>query len=259
MKVVLSVAGSDSSGGAGIQADLKTMTAHGVYAMTAITAMTAQNTTGVRAVFESPTEFLEQQIEACLSDIPVDALKIGMLPCGEQVRVVVNKINEYGIKNVVIDPVMISSSGKRLMKEEACQMMEEMLFPLATVVTPNIPEAECLGNMKISNTYDMGEAARYLSNKYGCAVLIKGGHSTGDAVDVLCENGEICVFCGLRLENKNTHGTGCTLSSAIASNLAKGKPLKEAIRLAKEYVFRAINDGMKLGKGAGPLNHMVGI
>lgn len=259
MKVVLSIAGSDSSGGAGIQADLKTMTAHGVYGMTAITAMTAQNTTGVSCIVESEPEFLEKQIDACLSDIPADAVKIGMLPSVEQVKVVAAKLKEYGVKNVVVDPVMVATSGSRLMKNNTDRIMADLLFPLATVITPNIPEAEVLIDSRIVDKKGMEKAAVELGKDYGCGVLIKGGHSVADACDVLYENGKITWFDGEKIDSSNTHGTGCTLSSAIASNLALGYSLKDSIKKSKDYITAAISAGLDLGQGSGPLNHMVGI
>lgn len=259
MKVVLSIAGSDSSGGAGIQADLKTMTAHGVYGMTAITALTAQNTTGVTAIEESSVSFLEQQIDACLSDIPTDAVKIGMLPSAEQVRLVAMKLKEYRAENIVVDPVMVATSGSRLMKESTSAVMAHLLFPIAKVITPNIPEAEILLGERISNKTSMERAAKSLGEDFGCAVLIKGGHNVEDACDVLYEKGVITWFEGTRIESDNTHGTGCTLSSAIASNLALGYTLKDSVRRAKEYITAAIAADLNLGKGSGPLNHMVGI
>ncbi len=259
MKVVLSIAGSDSSGGAGIQADLKTMTAHGVYGMTAITALTAQNTTGVNSIVNSTGEFLDAQIEACLSDIPADAVKIGMLPSPEQVEVVAEKIRKYDIFNVVLDPVMVATSGASLSKNETVEKMTELLFPMARVITPNIPETEKLTGKMIGNKADMEESAKELGEKYGCSVLVKGGHSIEDACDVLWEAGEITWFESERIDNDNTHGTGCTLSSAIASNLALGYDLKDSVRRAKEYIAAAISSGLNLGQGSGPLNHMVGI
>ncbi|MBR4671380.1 MAG: bifunctional hydroxymethylpyrimidine kinase/phosphomethylpyrimidine kinase [Butyrivibrio sp.] len=257
MKVVLSIAGSDSSGGAGIQADLKTMTAHGVYGMTAITALTAQNTTGVTAIMESTPEFLGQQIEACLSDIPCDAAKIGMLPTKEQVEVVADKLKKFGVKNLVLDPVMVATSGSVLMKNETADAMAKYLFPISRVITPNIPEATALTGKEIKTRTDMEEAAKELGEAYGCGVLIKGGHSIEDACDVLYEEGKITWFEGKRIESSNTHGTGCTLSSAIASNLALGQDLEDAIRNAKTYISDAIAAGLDLGKGSGPLDHMV--
>lgn len=259
MKVVLSIAGSDSSGGAGIQADVKTMTVHGVYGMTAITAMTAQNTKGVSCIVESESHFLEKQIEACLSDIPADAVKIGMLPSAEQVRVVAKKLKEYGVKKIVVDPVMVATSGSRLMKNNTDRVMADLLFPLATVITPNIPEAEVLMDTRIVDKTGMEKAAVELGKDYGCAVLIKGGHSVADACDVLYENGKITWFDGEIIDSPNTHGTGCTLSSAIASNLALGYSLGDSIKRAKDYITAAISAGLDLGQGSGPLNHMVGI
>lgn len=259
MKAVLSIAGSDSSGGAGIQADLKTMTVHGVFGMTAITALTAQNTTGVTAIQESTPEFLEQQIDACLSDIPVDAVKIGMLPSSAQVEVVAKKLREYKVKNLVVDPVMVATSGSKLMKDSTASVMANLLFPISTVITPNIPEAEALLGKTIANKNQMEEAAKALSEEYGCSVLIKGGHSIEDACDVLFDKGQVSWFETTKIDNPNTHGTGCTLSSAIASNLALGFDLKESVKKAKEYITSTISDGLDLGKGSGPLNHMVGL
>ena len=259
MKAVLSIAGSDSSGGAGIQADLKTMTVHGVFGMTAITALTAQNTTGVTAIQESSPEFLEQQIDACLSDIPVDAVKIGMLPSSAQVEVVAKKLREYKVKNLVVDPVMVATSGSKLMKDSTASVMANLLFPISTVITPNIPEAEALLGKTIANKKQMEEAAKALSKEYGCSVLIKGGHSIEDACDVLFDKGQVSWFETTKIDNPNTHGTGCTLSSAIASNLALGFDLKESVKNAKEYITSTISDGLDLGKGSGPLNHMVGL
>ena len=257
MKVVLSIAGSDSSGGAGIQADLKTMTAHGVYGMTAITALTAQNTTGVTEIVESSPHFLEEQIDACLTDIPADAVKIGMLPSVEQVRVVARKLKEYEVKNIVLDPVMVATSGSRLMENSTPEVMAKVLFPLAKVITPNIPEAETLTGTKIEDKIDMEQAAKKLGEKYGCGVLVKGGHCVEDATDVLFDSGCVTWFEGERINSSNTHGTGCTLSSAIASNLALGYDLKDSIVNAKSYIEKAIGANLDLGKGNGPLNHMV--
>ncbi len=257
LKVVLSIAGSDCSGGAGIQADLKTMSAHGVYGMTAITALTSQNTTGVTEIVESTPAFLEKQIDACLSDIPADAVKIGMLPSVEQVRIVGRKLAEYRVKNLVVDPVMVATSGSRLMNESTGTVMAKLLFPMATVITPNIPEAEALADMMIVNKAEMELAAKKLGNMYGCGVLVKGGHDVEDASDVLFNKGQITWYEGKRIKNENTHGTGCTLSSAIASNLALGCDLKGAISNAKIYITNAISADLDLGKGAGPLNHNV--
>ncbi len=257
MKVVLSIAGSDSSGGAGIQADLKTMTAHGVYGMTAITALTAQNTTGVFQVVESTPDFLDAQIKACLEDIPADAVKIGMLPSPELVKVVAKNLKKYQIKNLVVDPVMVATSGSTLMGESTKDVMAELLFSISTVITPNIPEAEALNNSHIRSKSDMEQVAKELGEKYGCAVLVKGGHAIEDACDVLYDHGELSWFKGEKIDNPNTHGTGCTLSSAIASNLALGYDLKQSIIKAKDYLTKAIGAGLDLGKGSGPLNHMI--
>lgn len=256
MKVVLTIAGSDSSGGAGIQADLKTMTCLGVYGMSVITALTAQNTMGVDAVVETSLNMLEAQIDSCLSDITADGVKIGMLPSAEQVRVVARKLKEYSCKNVVVDPVMVSTSGSKLMAESTKNVMANMLFPIARVITPNIPEAESLLQASIKNREAMEWAAKKLNEMYGCGVLVKGGHSVEDASDVLFDSGTITWFEGNRINNPNTHGTGCTLSSAIASHLAMGYNLKDSIERAKHYLENAIAADLDLGHGAGPLNHM---
>ena len=259
MKVVLTIAGSDSSGGAGIQADLKTMTCLGVYGMSAITALTAQNTMGVDEVVETSLNMLEAQIDSCLSDIKADAVKIGMIPSSEQVRVVARKLKEYSCKNVVVDPVMVSTSGSKLMAENTKNVMANMLFPMARVITPNIPEAESLLNASVKNKEAMEWAARKLGEKYGCAVLVKGGHSVEDASDVLFDKGSVTWFEGSRINNPNTHGTGCTLSSAIASHLAMGYNLKDSIERAKQYLTAALEANLDLGRGSGPLNHMAKI
>lgn len=257
MKVVLSIAGSDSSGGAGIQADLKTMTAHGVFGMTAITALTAQNTTGVTGIVESSPEFMAAQIDACLTDIPADAIKIGMLPSVELLEVVVDRLKRYEAKNIVTDPVMVSTSGSKLMQNSTSTKMAELLFPISTVITPNIPETEVLLGSSVSNKKDMENAAEVLGKRYGCAVLVKGGHAIEDANDVLYVNGKVVWFQGRHIDNPNTHGTGCTLSSAIASNLALGYDLVKSVKNAKDYLSKAIGANLNLGHGSGPLNHMV--
>ncbi|MCH5201376.1 MAG: bifunctional hydroxymethylpyrimidine kinase/phosphomethylpyrimidine kinase [Oscillospiraceae bacterium] len=255
MKTALTIAGSDSSGGAGIQADIKTMTVNGVYAMSAVTALTAQNTTGVTGIFEVTPEFLGQQIDAVFTDIPPDAVKIGMVSSGGLIHVIAEKLKEYGAKNIVADPVMVSTAGSRLMKEEALQTLEAELIPLATVITPNIPEAEILSGMKIQNAEGMTAAAKQIGDKFGCAVLLKGGHSVSDADDLLYNNGSFKWFRGRRIDNPNTHGTGCTLSSAIAANLAKGHDLETAVERAKEYISGALGAMLDLGRGSGPMNH----
>ena len=255
MRTALSIAGSDSCGGAGIQADLKTMTMNGVYAMTAVTALTAQNTTGVRAIQEATPEFLGQQIDAVFEDIFPDAVKIGMVSASELIRVIAKKLRDYEAKHIVVDPVMVATSGSVLLKTDAVETLEKELLPLAEVVTPNIPEAEILSGMAIKTKEDMLAAAEKISKTYGCAVLLKGGHSINDANDYLYANGEGRWFEGKRIDNPNTHGTGCTLSSAIASNLAKGYDLPEAVKRAKDYISGALGAMLDLWKGSGPMNH----
>ena len=255
MKTALTIAGSDSSGGAGIQADIKTMTANGVYAMSAITALTAQNTTGVTGIFEATPEFLAQEIDAIFTDIYPDAVKIGMVSSAELIGVIAEKLHTYGAKHIVVDPVMVATSGSKLLRDDAVQALTEKLLPMAEVVTPNIPEAEILSGMKIENEEDMLKAAEKIGREHGCAVLLKGGHSVNDANDLLYSDGECRWFEGKRIDNPNTHGTGCTLSSAIASNLAKGYDLKTSVRRAKEYISGALAAMLDLGRGRGPMNH----
>ena len=255
MKTALSIAGSDSCGGAGIQADIKTMTLNGVYAMSAITALTAQNTTGVRGVQEATPEFLAQQIDAVFEDIRPDAVKIGMVSSAELIKTIAERLKFHKAENVVVDTVMVATSGARLINEDAIDVLKSELIPLATLVTPNIPEAEVLSGMKIQNKDDMLEAARIISDAYRCAVLLKGGHSVSDANDLLYEKGSYKWFCGKRIDNPNTHGTGCTLSSAIASNLAKGYDLESSVQRAKDYISGALAYMLDLGRGSGPMNH----
>ena len=255
MKKALSIAGSDCSGGAGIQADIKTMTMNGVYAMSAITALTAQNTMGVYAIQESTPQFLKQQIDAVFEDIVPDAVKIGMVSSSELIQVIADRLKFYNAQNIVVDPVMVATAGSALMKNDALQTLTDKLLPLATVVTPNIPEAQVLSDMEISDKADMEAVAKYIGDTYGCAVLLKGGHSINDANDLLYTDGKIVWFEGKRIENTNTHGTGCTLSSAIASNLAKGFTLEESIKKAKAYISDALSAMLDLGKGSGPMQH----
>ena len=257
MKTVLSIAGSDSCGGAGIQADLKTMTMNGVYGMTAITALTAQNTTGVRAISEVTPEFLKQQLDAVFEDIYPDAVKIGMVSSSELIRVIAERLKFYGAKNIVVDPVMVATSGAKLLQDEAIDTLTSCLLPIATVTTPNIPEAEILTEMEIKNVDQMQEAAELIGTKFNCAVLLKGGHTVNDANDLLYRDSDkkFIWFEGKRINNPNTHGTGCTLSSAIASNLAKGLELEDAVRKAKEYISGALSAMLDLGKGSGPMQH----
>lgn len=255
MRTALTIAGSDSSGGAGIQADIKTMTLNGVFAMSAITALTAQNTTGVRGVLESTPEFLAQQINAVFEDIRPDAVKIGMVSSAALIRVITDRLKFYRAENIVVDPVMVATSGSRLIANEAVQTLAEELLPIAAVVTPNIPEAQILARMPIVSAADMEEAAEKIGRAYGCAVLCKGGHSLKDANDLLYADGKCRWFHGRRIDNPNTHGTGCTLSSAIAANLAKGFDMAESVQRAKDYISGALLSMLDLGKGSGPMNH----
>lgn len=256
MKTVLTIAGSDCSGGAGIQADLKTIAAHGLYGMSAITALTAQNTTGVYGISETTEEFLASQLDCIFQDIYPDAVKIGMVSNKELIHVIAEKLKEYKAKNIVVDPVMVSTSGSRLLNDDAGEALMKCLFPLADVITPNVPEAEVLSGIKIRKKEDFCKAAEKISEKMTGGILIKGGHQIEDANDYLYLEGEEYWFFGRRIDNSNTHGTGCTLSSAIASNLAMGSSLPESIRKAKEYLTGALEDGLNLGAGSGPLNHM---
>ena len=255
MKTVLTIAGSDCSGGAGIQADIKTMTMHGVYAMSAITALTAQNTTGVAGIMEVDPVFLRQQIDMVFDDIRPDAVKIGMVPSPALMETVADRLLFWEAKNVVVDPVMVASSGADLMKMATVKVLKEKLLPMATLTTPNIPEAEVLSGMTIRTESDMIAAASAIHAECRCAVLLKGGHSIYDANDLLFDGNHVQWFHGKRIDNSNTHGTGCTLSSAIASNLAKGFTLAESIQRAKGYVSGALTAMLDLGKGSGPLNH----
>ena len=255
MKTALTIAGSDCSGGAGIQADLKTMTMNGVYAMSAITALTAQNTTGVRAIQESTPDFLKQQIDAIFEDIYPDAVKIGMVSSSELICVIADRLSYHRAKNVVVDPVMVATSGSSLMQTDAVKTLTGKLLPIATLVTPNIPESQVLSGMEIRTREDMYTVAKKIGDSYGCAVLLKGGHSIHDADDLLYANGDFRWFAGKRIDNPNTHGTGCTLSSAIASNLAKGFDLAMSVKRAKDYISDVLSAQLDLGQGAGPMMH----
>ena len=256
MRTALTIAGSDSSGGAGIQADIKTMTANGVFATSAITALTAQNTTGVTDILEATPSFLAAELDAVFTDIFPDAVKIGMVSSAELITVIADKLRQYGARHIVVDPVMGATSGSKLLRDDAIGALTERLLPLAEVLTPNIPEAEILAGMEIRNPADMETAAQSISEKYGCAVLCKGGHDLNDANDLLWKDGQARWFKGRRIDNPNTHGTGCTLSSAIASNLAKGYELDQAVERAKAYISGALAAQLDLGKGRGPMNHM---
>lgn len=255
MKTALTVAGSDCSGGAGIQADIKTMTMNGVFAMSAVTALTAQNTTGVRAVLESTPDFLKQQLDSVFEDIFPDAVKIGMVSSVGLIRVTAERLKYYGAKNIVVDPVMVSTSGSALIKDDAVRTLIDELLPISLLVTPNIPEAQVLSGLSIESEDDMIAAAEKIGDDYNCSVLLKGGHSLNDANDLLYSRGEMLWFRGKRIDNPNTHGTGCTLSSAVASNLAKGFTLFESVKRAKDYISGALEAMLDLGSGSGPMNH----
>ena len=255
MKTALTIAGSDSSGGAGIQADIKTMMANGVYAMSAITALTAQNTTGVTAILNVTPEFLAQELDAVFTDIYPDAVKIGMVSESELIRTIAARLKQYGAKNIVVDPVMVATSGAKLICDEAVDILKTELFPLASVLTPNIPETEVLTGRLVRSAEDMVEAARQIAETYHCAVLVKGGHKLNDANDLLYTDGSYRWFNGKRIDNPNTHGTGCTLSSAIASNLAKGLSMEVSVERAKEDISGALSAMLNLGQGSGPMDH----
>ncbi|MCI8610767.1 MAG: bifunctional hydroxymethylpyrimidine kinase/phosphomethylpyrimidine kinase [Clostridiales bacterium] len=255
MKTALSIAGSDCSGGAGIQADLKTMVMNGVYGMSAITALTAQNTTGVTDIMEVAPTFLQEQIDRIFTDIQPDAVKIGMVSNTDLIEVIAQRLVFYQAKNIVVDPVMVSTSGSSLMESEAVTALKSKLLPMAAVVTPNIPEAQILSGIEITGEADMLAAAAHIGNTYRCAVLLKGGHAINDANDLLWEGGRSKWFYGKRIDNPNTHGTGCTLSSAIAANLAKGFDLETAVQRSKAYISGALSAMLNLGKGIGPMDH----
>jgi hydroxymethylpyrimidine/phosphomethylpyrimidine kinase len=255
MKTALTIAGSDSCGGAGIQADIKTMTMNGVYAMSAITALTAQNTTGVTGIMEASPAFLAEQIDDIFTDIRPDAVKIGMVSSADLIRTIADRLKFYHAEKIVLDPVMVATSGAKLISEDAIAVLEKELLPLADIATPNIPEAEVLAEMKIQKPQDMIEAAKKINKKYGCAVLCKGGHNLNDANDLLYADHAYIWFNGKHIDNPNTHGTGCTLSSAIAANLAKGFSMNTSVERAKAYISGALGAMLDLGKGSGPMNH----
>ena len=255
MKTALTIAGSDSCGGAGIQADIKTMMANGVYAMSAITALTAQNTTGVTSILNADSKFLGEELDAVFTDIYPDAVKIGMVSESDLIRIIASKLRQYNAKNIVVDPVMVATSGAKLISDNAIDTLKQELFSLADVLTPNIPEAEVLTGRTISNAEEMIDAAKMISETYNCAVLCKGGHTINDANDLLYANNTYRWFYGKRIQNPNTHGTGCTLSSAIASNLAKGFDLETSVYRAKDYISGALSAMLDLGKGSGPMDH----
>ena len=259
MKTALTIAGSDSSGGAGIQADIKTMCANHVFATSAITALTAQNTLGVTDIMEATPEFLAEQLDAIFTDIYPDAVKIGMVSSSALIQTIADKLHQYDAKNIVVDPVMVATSGAKLISDDAIETLKKELLPLATVITPNIPEAEVLAEMSITNEEEMIQAAETICQKFGCATLVKGGHQINDANDLLYREGSYTWFKGKRIQNPNTHGTGCTLSSAIASNLAKGFTLDQSVERAKSYISGALNAMLDLGKGSGPMDNSFAI
>jgi hydroxymethylpyrimidine/phosphomethylpyrimidine kinase len=259
MKKILTIAGSDCSGGAGIQADIKTITAHKMYAMSAITSLTAQNTTGVYGVLDSSPEFLSLQLDAIFTDIYSDAVKIGMVSNKELISVIADKLVEYKAKNIVLDPVMVSTSGSKLLNDDAMEILINKLLPLANIITPNILEAECLCGFHIETKEDMKKAAVKISEKFTGHILIKGGHLRNCSDDLLYSNGEFIWYSQEKINNPNTHGTGCTLSSAIACNLGNGCNIKESIFNAKKYITGAIKANLNIGNGSGPLNHCYNI
>lgn len=259
MKKVLTIAGSDCSGGAGIQADIKTITAHKMYAMSVITALTAQNTTGVYGIMEATPEFVAQQLDCIFKDIRPDSVKIGMVSNSQIIEVIVDKLKEYHAQNIVVDPVMVSTSGCKLLSEEAREALIGRLLPLGTIITPNIPESEVLCGFEIHDEKDMICAAQKIAERFDGAILVKGGHLVNDAIDLLYHQGRISWFKSQRINNPNTHGTGCTLSSAIACNLAAGCSLEQSIQNAKDYLTGALGAMLDLGHGSGPLDHTYNI
>lgn len=255
MKTALSIAGSDSSGGAGIQADIKTMTMHGVFAMTAVTALTAQNTLGVTDIMEATPEFLANELDAVFTDIFPDAVKVGMVSSSALICIIADKLKQYSAKKIVVDPVMVATNGAKLICDEAIETLKAKLLPIADVITPNLPEAEVLTGMRILTVADMETAARQIFEKFGCNVLMKGGHDLNDANDLLLTPKGPEWFYGKRIDNPNTHGTGCTLSSAIAANLALDNDLATSVRIAKAFISGALSAKLNLGHGKGPMNH----
>ena len=257
MKKILTIAGSDCSGGAGIQADIKTITAHKMYAMSAITALTAQNTTGVYGISETTPDFVGEQLDCIFKDIFPDAIKIGMVSSVEIIEMICKKLKEHNAKNIVVDPVMFSTSGHHLMSDNAMDTLKNQLLPLADVITPNIFESEGISGLKINNKEDMLLAAKEISKTLSCHILIKGGHLLDSADDLLYFKGDVIWFNGDRINNPNNHGTGCTLSSAIACNLGDGLSMEKSIKNAKDYITRALKANLDLGFGSGPLNHCI--
>jgi len=256
MVKILTIAGSDCSGGAGIQADLKTMAAHGAYGMSVITALTAQNTTGVYGVLDADPAFVAKQIDCVFEDIRPDAVKIGMVSQAAIIEAIAERLTHYRVQNLVVDPVMISTSGSRLLSPDAMDALVAKLLPMADLITPNIPEAEVLWGHPIHSAADMEAAAQAIHQAIGSAVLLKGGHDIHTANDLLCTRDGSLWIEGVRIDNPNSHGTGCTLSSAIACGLGKGEALEDAVRHAKAYISGALGAMLDLGSGSGPLDHM---
>ncbi len=257
MKKVLTIAGSDCSGGAGIQADIKTIIMHKMYAMSAITSMTAQNTMGVFSVVESSPEFLSAQLDAIFTDIFPDSIKIGMVPNENIINVILEKIKKYNAKNIVVDPVMVSTSGFKLISDNAIDYIKDYLLPIAKIITPNIYEAEIMCGFSIKNENDMINASKKISNKFDGAILIKGGHLKDSSDDLLYQNGKITWFRSKKVNNPNTHGTGCTLSSSIACNLADNYSIEESVNRSKIYITNCLKSMLNIGKGSGPINHLI--
>ena len=259
MKKVLTIAGSDCSGGAGIQADIKTIIMHKMYAMSVITALTAQNTTGVFSIFECSPEFVSEQLDAIFTDIFPDSIKVGMVSNKDIIKVISSKLKQYKCENIVIDPVMVSTSGCKLISDDAIQSIIDYLFPIATIITPNIYEAAILCGFKIDNEEDMISSAHEISKKLEGAILIKGGHLSHSSNDLIYQHGEYHWLKSDKIDNSNTHGTGCKLSSAIACNLASGEKIQKSVKNAKNYINRCLNSMLNFGKGSGPINHYCSI
>ena len=256
MKKVLSIAGSDCSGGAGIQADIKTIIMHKMYAMSVVTAITAQNTMGVFSVIESSSKLVSEQLDAVFTDIFPDSIKIGMVSNTEIIKTIANKLRHYNAKNIVLDPVMVSTSGCKLISDNAIQSIKDYLFPISSVITPNIYEAEILSGVLIKNEKYMIDAAKKISENYGGSILIKGGHLRDSSNDLLYQNSKFQWFKYPKINNPNTHGTGCTLSSSLACNLANGYSIEKSLNNSKKYINRCIQSMLNLGKGSGPINHL---
>lgn len=255
MKKLLTIAGSDSSGGAGIQADLKTFSAHEVFGMSIITAVTAQNTKGVFAIQDISPDIIQKQIEVIFEDIDVDGIKIGMVSQIDTIEAIAKALSQYPIKNVVLDPVMVSKSGFHLLQAKSKDALIKQLLPIATIVTPNLPEAEVITGLKVETIKEMEEAAKIIYQMGPKYILMKGGHLEGDAMDILYDGKEFTYYNVARIHTNNTHGTGCTLSAAIAANLGKGFTAEESVNKAKDYITTAIEKSFSIGQGVGPVHH----